>query len=209
MISNDNYHTFCYTPNEEYTIIYRNATKVGYYFNFENKITKFLQINDFSKTNVDYYINNHYGFYYLNGFNPDIMTSFFKYNRRMDIEEYYFNIILKQHNILPNEKYIVICEYAKDNCILDRKYFNNSISKIINICYLVDIPLYLIKLLENSEEIHMFPNSNLLMIQYLFHSNNFNYKNKIFVHFYARPSRGQIIDDMYRNPGIPNNVYLE
>ena len=72
---------------------------------------------------------------------------------------------------------------------------------------MVDNPLYLIKLIENAEEIHLFENSSALMIYFLQISNNFNYKNKIYMHFYAR-FRSQNINDVYKYPILNNWEFI-
>jgi hypothetical protein len=204
--NNNNYNVFNMCPSFEWNTLFKNVVNDdNNYYCCNNKITNLLDIKSTIKTTNN--CSNSLSFYGNNGFDENILLDMFYFKRNYLKEEEYYNDIIKKHNI-NNEKYIVICELKQNNITLNYDKFINKNLKIINICYLVDIPLYLIKLLENAEEIHMFENSNLLMIYHLQCSNNFNYKGNIYVHNYAR-NRGENINNMYKNPILNNWIFID
>jgi hypothetical protein len=181
----------------------KNDNNKHQYFNGINKITKLLNIEE---SEPNYTLSNSTMFYYKVGINPDFINNLFYFKRNYDIENIYYEKVLQGNNISKDEKYILVS--IMNDTKMNGMYIQNKNLKIINICYLVDIPLFIIKLLENAEEIHVVEHSNALMMYYLQVSNNFNYNKTVYMHYYAR-DRGKFLIDMYKYPKLSNWIFIE
>jgi len=187
--------------------LFKNENNASNYFNRDNHISKILGLPDLSKQDPPYLLSNSTTFYFKNcGINPDHINTYFYYKRNNEIENNVYENILKFHGLTKNDKYIIVS--LMPGIQLNGSYIRNKNLKLINICFLIDMPLYLIKLLENAEEIHVVEHSNALMMYYLQVSNNFNYKKKVFMHYYAR-NRTKFLIDMYKYPKLPNWIFLD
>jgi hypothetical protein len=145
--------------------------------------------------------------HYINqGLNKFVRLDYFNFNRNLDEENKIYNEIIQTNNIEAN-KYNIICEGQQCDKVLatiDRKYITNDYQNI-NIHNLVNNPLYLIKLFENANQIHLIENSHCLMVYYLqykqlMHNNNIHY------HTYARkrPEAQKDFYNMVLNPQLDN-----
>ena len=187
--------------------LFKNEQNKNNYFNRHNPISKILGLPDLTKQEPPYLLSNSTTFYFTNcGIDPDCCTKNFYYRRNEKIENEVYEYVLKMHGLTKNDKYIIVS--LMPNINLNARYIQNKNLKFINICFLVDIPLYLIKLLENAEEIHVIEHSNALMMYHLQASKNFFYKKKIFMHYYAR-NRTKFLIDMYKYPILPNWIFLD
>jgi len=184
--------------------LFLNDNNKNIYYNCDNNISKYLNNENIIINQKN--ISNSTSFYFNNGLNPGIINDYFYFKRNYFEEDKYYNFALNKINISPEDKYIIISEL--NNIKINYDYIVKKNLKTINICNLVEQPLYLIKLLENAEEIHLFEHSNALMIYYLQITNNFNYKNIIYLHLYVR-NRGKSINDMYKFPKLTNWEFIE
>ena len=187
--------------------LYKTEQNKSNYFNRHNPISKILGLPDLTKQEPPYLLSNSTTFYFTNcGIDPDYCITNFYYRRNKEIENQVYEQVLKLHGLTNNDKYIIVS--LMPNIKLNTNYIENKNLKFINICFLVDMPLYLIKLLENAEEIHVVEHSNALMMYHLHASKNFFYKKKIFMHYYAR-NRTKFLIDMYKYPILPNWIFLD
>lgn len=152
------------------------------------------------------YIDNSSKHYYNCGLNIQIRIDYFFYKRDHEKEDMYYKKILKNNNIEDN-KYNIICEGKQGdgaNALIDRKYIKNN-NKIINIHHLVDNPLFLIKLLEEANEVHLIENSHCLMIYYM-QSKQLMKIREINYHIYSRtrPTSQKDFYKMVLNPKLNN-----
>ena len=138
----------------------KNDINTHQYFNGTNKIIKLLNIKEIKE--ITYTLSNSTMFYYKVGINPDFINTLFYFKRNYDIENIYYEKILKDNNLSKDDKYILVL--ITNDTKMNGTYIQNKNLKIINICFLVDIPLFIIKLLENAEEIYVVEHSNALMM---------------------------------------------
>jgi len=187
--------------------LFKTEQNMSNYFNRHNPISKILDLPDLTKSEPPYLFSNSTTFYFSNcGINPDYINTYFYYKRNNEIENQVYEQVLRLHGLTKNDKYIIVS--LMPNIKLNASYIKNKNLKLINICFLIDMPLHLIKLLENAEEIHVVEHSNALMMYYLQISKNFNYKKNIYMHYYAR-NRGKFLIDMYKYPILPNWIFLD
>ena len=160
------------------------------FINKNNKINNVLNIDekDIDKTN-EIPNNNSDFFYKLLGLKVNIKRDYFLYSRNIIEEEKIYNKFKKDKYIITND-----CNQFKIN----NKYLTQP---IINIHFLVPNQLYLLKLIENAEELHLMENSLALMIYHMQYSNIIK-PVKVYYHTYPRKR----VND--KNPEICNNVFI-
>lgn len=167
------------------------------YFNGDNKISSFLNLDfEYTNSNLDY-IDNASNFYTNIGLNPDIRYKFFHYNRLINNEHNLYKELLIKNNISVDEDYILVCETPDSRIKDDYKKI-----KHINIDFCTNHPLQLITLLENAKEINLIDNSNVLFVYYLYMSNLVKLEN-VTIHIYSR-NRFEYYYKMFMNPKIEN-----
>ena len=165
------------------------------YFNGDNKISSFLNLDfEYTNSNLDY-IDNASNFYTNIGLNPEIRYKYFYYNRLINGEDNSYKELLVKNNISVEEDYIVICD-TDTNKIRD-EYKN---IKYVNIDFCTNRPLQLITLLENAKEIHLIDNSNVLFLYYLQMAGLTKFDN-VTIHIYSR-NRFEYYYKMFMNPKI-------
>ncbi len=167
------------------------------YFNGDNKISDFLNLeSEHTNSNLDY-IDNASNFYTNIGLNPDIRYKYFHYNRLINNENNLYKELLVRNNLSVGEDYIVVCETSDSRIKDEYKQI-----KHINIDFCTDRPLNLVTLLENAKEIHLIDNSNVLFVYYLYMSNLVKLEN-VTIHIYSR-NRFEYYYKMFMNPKIEN-----
>ena len=188
--------------NFQYNHFYSNDNKFIENFKIDKKYT-FFDKNELLDNGTKHYQNI--------GLNKEVRLNYFNYQRNLEEENKVINDIINKLNI-SNNKYNIICEGNQcDNikALIDKKHINNNYPNV-NIHNLVPNPLYLIKLLENAEEIHLIENSHCLMVYYLQYKKIMK-KNKIFYHTYSRirPESQKNFYNMVLNPKLNNWIILE
>jgi hypothetical protein len=112
------------------------------------------------------------------------------------------NFLYKKLN-LENKDYAVICEY--DNFKIDRKYI--KCDNIINLHFLGNNILEVLKIIENAKEIHLLENCISLMVYHLQYKGLM--KNvDINFHHYAR-FRSDFLTNMVKRPELKNWNFIE
>lgn len=173
----------------------KSITSDELYFNGDNKISTFLNLEfEHTNSNLDY-IDNASNFYTNIGLNPEIRYKYFYYNRLINDEDNLYKELLVKNNISVEEDYIVICD-TDTNKIRD-EYKN---IKYVNIDFCTNRPLQLITLLENAKEIHLIDNSNVLFLYYLQMAVLTKFDN-VTIHIYSR-NRFEYYYKMFMNPKI-------
>lgn len=173
----------------------RSLVDNDFYFNGDNKISDFLNLESEYTENKLEYIDNASNFYVNLGLNPDIRYNNFFYNRNLYLEDQLYKELLLRNNINENEEYAIICEIPGHSIKDEYKKMKN-----VNINYCTNNPLRLIKLLENAKEIHLIDDSHVLFFYYLYMSNTVKIDN-INVHIYSR-NRFEYYYKMFMNPKI-------
>jgi hypothetical protein len=167
------------------------------YFDVDNKICNFINLEyENTNSNLDY-IDNASNFYTNIGLNPEIRYKYFHYNRLIDNENSLYKKLLSSNNILDGEDYIVVCDDYRNQIRDEYKKI-----KYVNINFCTNRPLNLITLLENAKEIHLIDNSNLLFVYYLHLSGLVKFDN-VTIHIYSR-NRLEYYYMMFMNPKIEN-----
>jgi len=108
------------------------------------------------------------------------------------IDNFYFDRLLEQENYIFNRLdteggYSVICEYT--DCLINKDYIKND--KIINLHRLSDDMLDIIKVIEESEEVHLVENSIALLVYHL-QSSNLMKNVKVNLHAYSRKEHHRV-----------------
>ena len=129
-----------------------------FYYNFMNPFYNNIDIpvKYLCKPNIQLPLKkndvNHIVYYKLIGLNNNVRMDFFNYERNPDFENITKNNILKSYNIGKNEKYNVTISLGQIKKI--KKYVKNSYTTI-DINNQANCPGYLLKLIEDAEEIHL------------------------------------------------------
>lgn len=145
-----------------------------------------FKVDDIYKYKDIGFIDNSSKHYSNCGLDIQIRINYFFYERDYEKEDEYYQKILRDYNVKNNE-YNIICEGKQCdnvNALIDRKYIKNNY-QIINIHLLVDNPLFLIKLLEEANEVHLIENSHSLMVYYM-QSKKLMKMKEIHYHIYSR-----------------------
>lgn len=136
--------------------------------------------------------SNSDNFYLKLGIDPVIKNKYFFFSRKTDLENFLFD------SLDLEEPYSVVCDYGEN--IIDRKYVKHL--KIVNIhnisLNLVDI----LKILENSDDIHFIENTVSLFVYHLQAANLLNLF-EVNLHAYSRKEPHRKCD----GPDC-NNLYL-
>ncbi|MBC8147209.1 MAG: hypothetical protein H8E98_04415, partial [Bacteroidetes bacterium] len=164
-----------------------------YYFNDLNPIYNAIQIPEkyICSPNLHYPNNkveiNHLFYYKLIGLNNLVRMDFFNYNRNTKKEIEIKKQILQKFNIKDGEKYNVINnrDISKVRVNNLEKYIKNEY-KCVDISNLVDFPGVLLKLIEDSEEIHLIESSNVNFIYHCQYKKIMDDTKKVFFHEWCR-----------------------
>ena len=131
-------------------------------------------------------------FYTRLGINPKIKNDKFFFSRKHDLEEELFS------SLDIDEPYSVICDYGEN--LIDRKYVKHK--KIINLHNISPNLVDVLKILENSDDIHLIENTVGLFVYHLQSANLLDRFN-VNLHAYARKESHRKCD----GPDC-NNPYL-
>lgn len=168
------------------------------FINKNNPIYNVINIDENDKINNTIECENNSDFFYIPlGLKKEIKLDYFIYERNNIEEDKIFNKFKK-------DKYIIICEY--DKFLINKKYIKNKDLPIINVHFLIDNPLYLLKLIENAEEIHLIENSISLTIYHMQYSKILK-SFKVFYHKYARQReyfKDKTVEKMVLTPKLEN-----
>ena len=137
--------------------------------------------------------SNSDNFYIKLGIDKKIKNEYFFFLRKIDLE----NQLFSEQGI--SESYSIICDYGEH--LIDKKYLKNS--KVINLHCISPNFVDTLKILENSDDIHLIENSVALFVYHL-QTANLLKKFKVHLHAYARkePHRrcsGEGCDNLYLN----------
>jgi len=119
--------------------------------------------------------SNSDNFYIHLGIDPKVKNERFFFSRRHDLEEELFS------SLNLDEPYSVICEYGEN--LIDRKYVKHS--KVVNLHRISPNLVDILKILENSDDIHLIENTLGLFVYHM-QSANLLDKFKVNLHAYAR-----------------------
>jgi hypothetical protein len=178
----------------------------SYYSDYTNiKIGGFNNYNDWEKFKSQKYYENisfSHCFYLYNNINIDNRINNFKFFRNYEIENNNYNNLI---NKIGN-KYIIIHEDNERNIIINKNYIENNNYILYNLDKKSDNMVDQIKILENSEEIHLIDSNYSVLIYFLCFNNDILKTKKIYLHTYMRNERDILI---YTSP-IPNNwIFLK
>lgn len=127
---------------------------------------------------------NHLFYYELIGLNNNVRMDFFNYERNLQEEELVKKTILNNHGVGEFEKYNLINNpdgFGDEILsIIDNGY------KTINIHNITDFPGKLLRLLEDSESLHLVEGSNVNFFYHCQYKNIFKYDKKILFHVWCR-----------------------
>lgn len=177
-ICNSNYDVIDTRVYEHYSPVPSRS-----YWSRENPLENYVHLGPASNSD---------NFYIKLGIDPVIKNKYFFFSRKTDLENTLFD------SLDLAEPYSVVCDY--DENLIDRKYLKYS--KVVNLhnisANLVDV----LKILENSDDIHLIENTISLFVYHLQSAhllNNF----KVHLHAYARK-------EPHRKCGGPecNNPFL-
>ncbi len=119
--------------------------------------------------------SNSDNFYIKLGINSEVKNKYFFFSRKVDLEEKLFD------SLNLTEPYSVICDY--DENLIDRKYLKYS--KVVNLHNISPNLVDVLKILENSDDIHLIENTVSLFVYHM--QAAFLLKNfKVNLHAYAR-----------------------
>jgi hypothetical protein len=168
------------------------------------KIGGFNNYNNWEKFRSDKYSENisfSHCFYLYNNININDRINNFKIFRDNEIEKNnYINLINE-----IGDKYIVIHEDIERNIIINKNYIEDKNVKLYNLDKKSNNMVDQIKILENSEEIHLIDSNYSVLIYFLSFSNDILKTKKIFLHTYMRNGRDILI---YKNPSPNNWIFL-
>jgi hypothetical protein len=119
--------------------------------------------------------SNSDNFYLKLGINPIIKNKYFFFSRKEDLENTLFN------RLDLKEPYSVVCDYGEN--LIDRKYVKHS--KVLNLHNISPNLVDILKILENSDDIHLIENTVSLFVYHLQAANLLG-PFKVNLHAYAR-----------------------
>lgn len=202
-----------------------------HYFNHLNQLYNILDIPEKYKSNDKIILPNkklkinHIFTYELIGLNNNVRMNYFNFQRNISKEIKIKKEILKKFNIKENEKYNITNNSNDSKLVIEhnpsvfakpinlKDYIKNDY-KCIEISYLSDFPGYLLKLIEDAEEIHLIEGSN---VNFLYHCQfkDIMKKKPIFFHVWCRnrhwPYEGCLFDyawKMMANPKLENWKFI-
>ena len=166
---------------------YKNHKSIDpqFYYNFMNPLYNNLDIPDkyLCKPNIKLPLEkteiNHIVYYKLLGLNNKVRMDFFNYERNEYIENITKENILYNSNIGKDEKYNVAISLGQMDEI--NKYVKNSYITI-DINNKADCPGYLLKLIEDAEEIHLAETCATNFIYHCHYKKIMNLNKKIIFH---------------------------
>lgn len=147
--------------NEPYPVV-----GTGNYWSYQNPY------GDYVHSGI---LSNSDNFYVKLGIDKKIKNEYFFFSRKVDLEN---NLFDKQD---LSEPYSIICDYGKN--LIDRKYL--MYSKVLNIHCISPNFIDTLKILENSDDVHLIENSVALFVYHL-QTANLLEKFKVHLHAYAR-----------------------
>jgi hypothetical protein len=178
-----------YTHYKDYINI-----KIGGFNNYVNW-------ENFRSEKYNQNISFSHSFYLYNNIDIDNRINNFKIYRNYEIENNnYINLI----NQIDN-RYIVIHEDIERNIIINKNYIENKNLQLYNLDKKSGNMVDQIKILENSEEIHLIDSNYSVLIYFLSFINDILKTKKIFLHTYMRDGRDILI---YKNPSPNNWIFL-
>lgn len=165
--------------NESYPVV-----GTGNYWSYQNPFGDYIHNGEASNSD---------NFYVKLGIDNKIKNEYFFFSRKIDLENDLFN---KQD---LSEPYSIVCEYGEH--LIDKKYLKYS--KIVNLHCISPNFVDTLKILENSDDVHLIENSVALFVYHL-QAANLLKKFKVHLHAYARkePHRrcsGEGCDNLYLN----------
>lgn len=152
--------------------------------------TQTLDIEHFEKNNAMHLYKDCFGVL------SELRITKFFYQRDMEEELKIKNQLLAKHNVQEGEPYIV-----------SNGYYKNDLPnmKVVNINDAVDMPLHLLKTIEDSYEAHMIDNMLLLLTFYTQSSGIIQINHPIHYFISAR-YRGEYVTNMMCQPLLPHWV---
>jgi hypothetical protein len=145
---------------------YYSRVGSGNYWSNQNPLEDYKHIGPTSNSD---------NFYIKLGINSEVKNKYFFFSRKVDLEEKLFD------SLDLTEPYSVICDYGEN--LIDRKYLKHS--KVVNLHNISPNLVDVLKILENSDDIHLIENTVSLFVyhmQAVFLLRNF----KVNLHAYAR-----------------------
>lgn len=141
--------------------------------------------------------SNSDNFYIKLGINPEVKNKNFFFSRRVDLEDKLFESL----NLI--EPYSVVCEYGEN--LIDRKYIKHS--KVVNLHNISTNLVDILKILDNSDDIHLIENTVSLFI-YQMQSAFLLEDFKVHLHAYARKEPHRRCDSPECNNSFLNMLLL-
>ena len=141
--------------------------------------------------------SNSDNFYIKLGINPEVKNKQFFFSRKVDLEEKLFD------SLDLTEPYSVVCDYGEN--LIDRKYLKHS--KVVNLHNISPNLVDVLKILENSDDIHLIENTVSLFVYHMqsaFLLSNF----KVHLHAYARKESHRRCDSPECNNQFLNMLLL-
>jgi len=145
---------------------YYSRVGSGNYWSNQNPLEDYKHIGPTSNSD---------NFYIKLGINSEVKNKYFFFSRKVDLEEKLFD------SLDLTEPYSVICDYGEN--LIDRKYLKHS--KVVNLHNISPNLVDVLKILENSDDIHLIENTVSLFVYHMqaaFLLRNF----KVNLHAYAR-----------------------
>jgi hypothetical protein len=176
----------------------RNPPHNGKTYSCYNPIFESQNVSVDEAENTKYYTHHNV--------NKEVKLEYFYFQRKVDLEEDLYNKIVVQN------PYSVICEYG-DN-LIDKKYLKYD--KIINLHNISPIFFDVIKIIEESDDIHLIENSISLFVYHMQYKNLMKL-NKINLHTYSRkeshrscngPNCNNKFLNMIMNPPLQNWEFI-
>jgi hypothetical protein len=178
IVCNENYDVIDTRVNEWYPKV-----KSCNYWCYENPLENYVHSGPVSNSN---------NFYTKLGINPLVKNKYFFFERKYTLENSLFD------SLDLKEPYSVVCDYGEN--LIDRKYVKHS--RIINLHNISPNLVDILKILENSDDIHFIENTVSLFVYHLQSSNLFD-KLKVNLHAYSRKEPHRSCD----GPNC-NNLFL-
>lgn len=171
-------HEFERVCNSTYDIIDTRVNEWNPTFIWNSQLTS---CNYWSRENpLESYIHsglasNSDNFYIKLGLDPVIKNKYFFFERKVELEDVLFD------SLELNEPYSVVCDYGEN--LIDRKYIKHS--KVVNLHNISPNLVDILKILENSDDIHLIENTVSLFVYHLQAANLLD-PFKVNLHAYAR-----------------------
>ena len=141
--------------------------------------------------------SNSDNFYLKLGIDPIIKNKYFFFSRKKDLENNLFN------SLELKEPYSVVCDYGEN--LIDRKHVKHS--KVVNLHNISPNLVDILKILENSDDIHLIENTVSLFVYHLQAANLLD-PFKVHLHAYARKEAHRSCDGPDCNNRFLNMLLL-